>query len=93
MKIWLFSWILDIPYWILSFWLLRWILDIPCWILDIEFSAVQLDIGYSVLDIEFSAVQLDIGYSPAMRDPAWRDGLLDIHDFVPLGAPVVWLAL
>ena len=33
-------------------------------------------VGYSVLDI---------GYSPALRDPAKRDGLLDIHDFVPLG--------
>ena len=26
------------------------------------------------LDIEYLAVLLDIGYSPAMRDPALRDG-------------------
>ena len=40
-----------------------WTLDIPCWILDIEYLAVLLDIGYS----------------PALRDPAGRDGILDIE--------------
>jgi hypothetical protein len=32
-----------------------------------------------MLDIESWAVMLDIGYSPAVRDPALRDGLLDIE--------------
>jgi hypothetical protein len=32
-----------------------------------------------ILDIEYFAFHLDIGYSPAKRDPAGRDGLLDIE--------------
>ena len=29
--------------------------------------------------LNFEAVMLDIGYSPALRDPAMRDGILDIE--------------
>jgi len=31
------------------------------------------------LSIDYLAVLLDIGYSPASRDPALRDGILDIQ--------------
>ena len=37
-----------------------------------------------MLDVEDLAVLLDIGYSPAMRDPALRDGLLDIESLAVL---------
>ena len=43
----------------------------------------MLIIGYWVLDkvlgFHFGCFMLDIGYSPALRDPAMRDRLLDIE--------------
>ena len=43
----------------------------------VEYPAIMRD--PATLDIEYWTVLLDIGYSPALRDPAWRDGILDIE--------------
>ena len=65
-------WTFRVGYWIFSSILVpcllssgcpAWTLDIPCWLLDIEYLAVLLDIGYS----------------PALRDPAGRDGILGVE--------------
>ncbi len=78
LSIWLFTWILDIPGWLLNIEnrLFTWILDIPCWLLDIENRLFTwlLDIPCWLLDIENRLFTwlLDISSSPAGSRKAAR---------------------
>ena len=48
-------------------------------ILDILFRLLILSTVFCLLSTVSRLFHLDIGYSPALRDPAGRDGLLDIE--------------
>ena len=63
-------------------------LDIECWILGVEMSSYRLNLiamrvnlrtTRNILVFSESSFTSSAGYSPALRDPARRDGILDIQ--------------